>query len=554
MATPYETLGIDEGATDAEVKAAYRKMAFQWHPDRFPAGEKAAASARFVQIQLAFETITLWRRSGAPPPRPGGRQQRSSRSRARRPPPPPPPKGPSDGAVEDAVRRMLLDALADPRSFGAQASWFPSAALAEHLARSTWPNRSLARQQLSGQASADDVAGLVLALSSSVKSRVLTGPLDLWRPRALGFALGREIDGLSAEARAACYGVPGAELGVSYLEPPFACACCLGAPSRLTRLHGLGKEPEQALGLQLCRECALGMGERARSALDSVRAGWRGRLSRPRLRLSNALELCRTSRLQRPRRSVAGAVPMVPRRPGAISARAWAAGIVAASLAVGLLVGFASSSHPPGSRVPRTAPRSVASEPTVESTTTTTPRLAIAGKFGVGRSLRGLRSSPSLPIDTTGTGPMVTTHSFDTETWHYAWSKSGLVERYWRAFPDGTTVEEARRTLLDELPSDATSTMDADITVWDTYSGATHVACHTMGWDSAQLSSLLSWKGVPRQHVAISLYSLRIAPPEDGLIFWPWPYDPTEDVFDPSDVTMAEVQLVDGPDVNRCYS
>ena len=51
---PYRTLGLPQGASDAEVKAAYRRLAKAFHPDA--AGEKAIP--RFLAIQAAYDAIT----------------------------------------------------------------------------------------------------------------------------------------------------------------------------------------------------------------------------------------------------------------------------------------------------------------------------------------------------------------------------------------------------------------------------------------------------------------------------------------------------------------
>jgi len=42
----YEILGVGRGASDAELKAAFRKLAMQHHPDRNP-GDRAA-EAKFT--------------------------------------------------------------------------------------------------------------------------------------------------------------------------------------------------------------------------------------------------------------------------------------------------------------------------------------------------------------------------------------------------------------------------------------------------------------------------------------------------------------------------
>ncbi|MEO6508359.1 MAG: DnaJ C-terminal domain-containing protein [Patescibacteria group bacterium] len=50
----YELLGVSKSASAAEIKAAYRKKALEWHPDR----NKAANSAdKFKQINKAFEIL-----------------------------------------------------------------------------------------------------------------------------------------------------------------------------------------------------------------------------------------------------------------------------------------------------------------------------------------------------------------------------------------------------------------------------------------------------------------------------------------------------------------
>jgi hypothetical protein len=52
----YALLGVDPGATVAQIKKAYRKLARQHHPDTNPGDPQAAA--RFRQITEAYETLT----------------------------------------------------------------------------------------------------------------------------------------------------------------------------------------------------------------------------------------------------------------------------------------------------------------------------------------------------------------------------------------------------------------------------------------------------------------------------------------------------------------
>ncbi len=52
----YEILGIKKGATDAEIKSAYRKMAMKWHPDKNK-GDKEVEK-KFKEINNAYETLS----------------------------------------------------------------------------------------------------------------------------------------------------------------------------------------------------------------------------------------------------------------------------------------------------------------------------------------------------------------------------------------------------------------------------------------------------------------------------------------------------------------
>ena len=51
----YEVLGVARGASEDEIKKAYRKIAMQWHPDRNPG--KPEAEAKFKEATEAYEVL-----------------------------------------------------------------------------------------------------------------------------------------------------------------------------------------------------------------------------------------------------------------------------------------------------------------------------------------------------------------------------------------------------------------------------------------------------------------------------------------------------------------
>lgn len=56
VADPYQLLGVARGATDADIKKAYRKLAKELHPDRNKDNPKA--SERFSQVTNAYDLLS----------------------------------------------------------------------------------------------------------------------------------------------------------------------------------------------------------------------------------------------------------------------------------------------------------------------------------------------------------------------------------------------------------------------------------------------------------------------------------------------------------------
>ena len=53
----YEVLGLTKDATEKDIKKAYRKLAFKWHPDKNPENKKEAEE-KFKEINEAYSVLS----------------------------------------------------------------------------------------------------------------------------------------------------------------------------------------------------------------------------------------------------------------------------------------------------------------------------------------------------------------------------------------------------------------------------------------------------------------------------------------------------------------
>ena len=59
MNNPYKVLGVSEGASQEEIRAAYLKLVKKYHPDKYTDTDlKELANEKLVEINEAYETLT----------------------------------------------------------------------------------------------------------------------------------------------------------------------------------------------------------------------------------------------------------------------------------------------------------------------------------------------------------------------------------------------------------------------------------------------------------------------------------------------------------------
>ena len=65
MMNPYQVLGISPGASDDEIKKAYRALSRKYHPDaNINNPNKAQAEEKFKEVQQAYDQIMKEKQPG----------------------------------------------------------------------------------------------------------------------------------------------------------------------------------------------------------------------------------------------------------------------------------------------------------------------------------------------------------------------------------------------------------------------------------------------------------------------------------------------------------
>jgi curved DNA-binding protein CbpA len=144
---PYATLGLDRRASDAEVRAAYRRLVQLHHPDHN--GGSPESARRFEEVQEAYAAVREERSHG------GGRADSTGRAGARsRPASPPPP--------DDDVARRLAEMERELRQEAAAARERVQRAAQEAAAAARAQDRPRATDEELGYVTTDDSFSKIL--------------------------------------------------------------------------------------------------------------------------------------------------------------------------------------------------------------------------------------------------------------------------------------------------------------------------------------------------------------------------------------------------------
>jgi len=96
MTDPYKVLGISHSASDAEIRAAYRRQVQLHHPDHN--GGSPESTRQFEQVQEAYALIRKLQQ--------GTRTRTGGRTSARRSSPPPPRNQPADPGLDARLAEL----------------------------------------------------------------------------------------------------------------------------------------------------------------------------------------------------------------------------------------------------------------------------------------------------------------------------------------------------------------------------------------------------------------------------------------------------------------
>lgn len=117
-ATAYAELGLRPGASGREVKAAWRRLVSEWHPDRNPSARASERMQRinqaFAALQAVFEAPPTEDAAPPPPPPPPAPPPQAPPRGARSAPPAPPPAA----APARVVQRRLVLSLEEAAAGG----------------------------------------------------------------------------------------------------------------------------------------------------------------------------------------------------------------------------------------------------------------------------------------------------------------------------------------------------------------------------------------------------------------------------------------------------
>ena len=59
MNNPYKVLGVNEGASQEEIRSAYLKLVKKYHPDKYTDSDlKELANEKLVEVNEAYEMLT----------------------------------------------------------------------------------------------------------------------------------------------------------------------------------------------------------------------------------------------------------------------------------------------------------------------------------------------------------------------------------------------------------------------------------------------------------------------------------------------------------------